>query len=186
MTKPTILAVSRSAAHGFAKQPQLHIQLLAGEGVEGDAHRGATTQHLYLKRKDPRQPNLCQVHLFAAEMLDELAAKGFPLGPGELGENILTRGLDLLTLPLGTHLHFGSHLDTAAIVEVTGLRTPCSQIDGYRAGLQQHLWGPRDAAGKKTRRAGIMSIVLRGGIVAPGDALRVELPPLPHRALGPV
>jgi MOSC domain-containing protein YiiM len=182
MTTPTILAVSRSAAHGFAKQPQPHIHLLASEGVEGDAHRGATTQHLYLKRKDPRQLNLCQVHLFAAEMLDELAAKGFTLGPGEIGENILTRGLDLLTLPLGTQLHLGAE----AIVEVTGLRTPCSQIDGYRSGLQQHLWGQRDAAGKKTRRAGIMSVVLRGGIVAPGDALRVTLPPLPHRALGPV
>jgi MOSC domain-containing protein YiiM len=182
MTTPTILAVSRSAAHGFAKQPQPHIHLLAGEGVEGDAHRGATTQHLYLKRKDPHQPNLCQVHLFAAEMLDELGAKGFTLGPGEIGENILTRGLDLLTLPLGTKLHLGAE----AIVEVTGLRTPCSQIDGYRAGLQQYLWGQRDAAGKKTRRAGIMSVVLRGGLVTPGDALRVELPPLPHRPLGPV
>jgi MOSC domain-containing protein YiiM len=115
-------------------------------------------------------------------MLDELSAKGFALGPGEIGENILTRGLDLLALPLGTQLHLGAE----AIVEVTGLRTPCSQIDGYRAGLQQHLWSPRDAAGKRTRRAGIMSVVLRGGFVAPGDALRVTLPPLPHRALGPV
>jgi len=162
MTTPTIAAVSRSPAHGFAKQPQTHIRLLAGEGVEGDAHRGTTTQHLYLKRKDPTQPNLCQVHLFAAEMLEELAAKGFHLQPGEIGENILTRNIDLLALPLGTQLQLGAE----AVVEVTGLRTPCSQIDKFRAG--------------------VMAIVLRGGLVQPGDTITVSLPPKPHRPLGPV
>jgi len=182
MTAPTILAVSRSPAHGFAKQPQPHIRLLAGEGVEGDAHRGTTTQHLYLKRKDPTQPNLCQVHLFAAEMLDELAAKGFTLQPGEIGENILTRNIDLLALPLGTQLQLGAE----AVVKVTGLRTPCSQIDRFRSGLQQHLWGPRDANGQRSRRAGIMAIVLRGGLVQPSDTVTITLPPKPHRPLGPV
>jgi len=182
MTAPTILAVSRSPAHGFAKQPQPYIRLLAGEGVEADAHRGTTTQHLYLKRKDPTQPNLCQVHLFAAEMLEELAAKGFHLHPGEIGENILTRNIDLLALPLGTHLKLGPE----AVLEVTGLRTPCSQIDRFRTGLQTHLWGQRDAAGQRTRRAGIMSIVLRGGLIHPGDTIVITLPSEPHRPLGPV
>jgi len=175
-------AVSRSAAHGFSKTPQASIRLIPGEGVEGDAHRGVTVQHLYLKRRDPTQPNLCQVHLFAGEMLDELATKGFHIAPGALGENILTRGLDLLALPLGTRLHLGA----TAIVEVTGLRTPCSKIDDFRAGLQQHLWGERDAAGKRVRRAGIMSVVLSTGQVQPGDAIRIELPPHPHQPLGPV
>jgi MOSC domain-containing protein YiiM len=183
MTPPTILAVSLSPVHGFSKQLQPCIRLIAGEGVEGDAHRGATVQHLYLKRKNAAAPNLCQVHLFAQEMLDELAAKGFSLRPGELGENILTQGSELLTLPRGAHLHLGPE----AIVEVTGLRTPCSQIDGHRRGLQQHLWGaPAPGNKQKTRRAGIMAIVLTGGLVHPGDAIRIELPPQPHQPLGPV
>ena len=178
----TVEAVSRSSTHGFSKTPQLSIRLVPGEGVEGDAHRGVTVQHLYLKRRDPTQPNLCQVHLFCAEMLDELATKSFIIAPGELGENILTRGLDLLLLPLGARLHLGAD----AVVEVTGLRTPCSKIDDFRPGLQQHLWGERDASGRKPRRAGIMSIVLHPGVVRPGDAIRAELPPQPHMPLGPV
>jgi MOSC domain-containing protein YiiM len=177
-----ILATSRSSTHGFSKQPQSSLRLIAGEGVEGDAHRGTTTQHLYLKRKNPTQPNLAQVHLFPSEMLDELAALGFHLQSGEIGENILTSGHDLITLPRGTRLHLG----TEAIVEVTGLRTPCSQIDQHRKALQQHLWGPPGQDGKKTRRAGIMAIVLTGGTVRPNDAVRIELPPEPHEPLGPV
>ena len=142
--------VSRSTTHGFSKTPQPSIRLVPGEGVEDDAHRGVTVQHLYLMRRDPTQPNLCQVHLFAAEMLDELAMKGFHIAPGDLGENILTRGLDALALPLGTRLHLGE----AAIVEVTGLRTPCSRIDDFRPGLQQHLWGDQRRRGQEnsTRR----------------------------------
>jgi MOSC domain-containing protein YiiM len=178
----TVQAVSLSVTHGFSKQPQASIRLIPGEGVERDAHRGRTVQHLYLKRHDPTQPNLCQVHLFSEEMLDELAAKGFNIVPGGLGENILTRNCDLLTLPLGTRLRLGQE----AIVEVTGLRTPCSKIDDFRPGLQQHLWGDRDASGKKTRRVGIMSIVVAPGEVRPNDPIRIELPPLPHTPLGPV
>ncbi|WP_263379133.1 MOSC domain-containing protein [Granulicella paludicola] len=182
MTSPTIIALACSSRHGFSKQPQLSLRLIAGEGIEGDAHRGTTTQHLYLKRKNPTQPNLAQVHLFAAEMLDELAAKGFPLQPGDIGENLLTRHLDLLTLPRSTRLHIGPE----AILEVTGLRTPCSQVDKHASGLQQLLWGDRDATGQRTRRAGIMSIVLTGGLIHPDDPIRVELPPEPHEPLGPV
>ena len=177
-----VASVSLNPQHGFSKSPQTSIRLLAGEGIEGDAHRGRTTQHLYLKRKDPTLPNLCQVHLIAAELLAELAAKGYQLNPGDLGENILATGLDLLTLPTGTLLHLGSE----AIVEVTGLRTPCSQIDAFRSGLQEHLWGPRDANNQKTRRAGIMSIVHTGGLVHANDPIRITLPPEPHIPLGPV
>ena len=179
---PRVLAVSLSARHGFSKQPQASIRLIAGEGVEGDAHRGVKVQHLYHMRKDPTQPNLSQVHLFAAEMLAELAAKSFPLAPGELGENILTEGLDLLSLPQGTRLRIGSD----ALLQLTGLRTPCRKIDVLRPGLQQHLWAPRDTGGRRTRRAGVMSVVLKGGNIRPGDEISVELPPEPHLPLPPI
>jgi MOSC domain-containing protein YiiM len=177
-----VVAVSRASLHGFAKQPQPSIRLLAGEGVEGDAHRGVTVQHLYQVRRDPAKPNLCQVHLFASEKLDELAAKGFALGPGEIGENVLTRGVDLLQLPWQTQIRLGAE----AVVEISGLRTPCSQIDGYRAGLQALLWGPRNSKGKRERRAGVMAVVVKGGMIAPGDTVIVDLPPKPHLPLGPV
>lgn len=177
-----VVAVSRAPRHGFAKGPQAAIRLLAGEGVEGDAHRGTAVQHLYRVRRDPTQPNLCQVHLFAVEKLEELAGAGFPLGPGEIGENVLTRGVDLLALPRSTRVRLGAE----AVVEITGLRTPCSQMDGYRVGLQTLLWGPRATGGKRARRAGVMAIVLVSGDVGPGDALTLELPPEPHLLLGPV
>ena len=182
MNAPQIVAVSRKESHNFSKQPRRSITLIAGEGVEGDAHRGRTVQHLYHVRKNPTAPNRSQVHLFAAEMLEELRGKGFDVAPGELGENLLTQGLDLLGLPEGTRLHVG----TEAVLVVTGLRTPCAQIDGFRNGLQQHLWSDRQSDGQRSRRAGVMSIVERGGMVQPGDTLRVEIPDLPHRALQPV
>jgi MOSC domain-containing protein YiiM len=186
MSTPIVLATSLSTIHSFSKQPQPCIRLIANQGAEHDAHRGRTVQHLYLKRKDPTAPNLCQIHLFASEMLAELATLGFPLQPGELGENLLTQGIDLLKLPRHTHLHIGVDPETAAVLEVTGLRTPCSKIDTFRAGLQQHLWSLRDAAGQRTRRAGIMSTVLRGGDIHPNDPIQISLPAQPHQPLGPV
>jgi MOSC domain-containing protein YiiM len=182
-----ILATSRSATHGFSKQPQSSLTLLTNEGVEHDAHRGRTVQHLYLKRKNPTAPNLCQVHLFAAEMLAGLATLGFDIHPGDLGENLLTQGIDLLALPLHTQLHIGPNPATAAILEVTGLRTPCAQIDSFRPGLQQHLYGPpAPNTTKPTLRAGIMSTVLRGGDIHPNDPIHISLPAQPHQPLGPV
>lgn len=179
---PTVVAVSLSPAHGFSKQPQPVIRLIAGEGVEGDAHRGRTTQHLYRKRQDPTQPNFCQVHLLAQEKLAALAEKGFPVSAGELGENILTDGLDLHSLPTGALLRIGPEAE----LEITGERTPCSQIDGLLPGLQQHCWGDRNASGKRARHAGVMAIVLAGGEVRPGDQIIATLPPPPHHALRPV
>jgi MOSC domain-containing protein YiiM len=183
MNDSTVLAVSRKPQHSFSKVPQSSVRLIAGEGVEGDAHRGRTTQHLYLQRKDPTAPNLTQVHLLPGELLEELRALGFAVDPGELGENVLTSGIDLLTLPKGTLLHLGME----AIVEVTGLRTPCFQVDRFRSGLQAHLWDRRDPLnGQRSRRAGIMGIVRSGGVIHPRDAIVVELPPEPHVPLGPV
>lgn len=176
-----IVAVSLSPVHGFSKSPQLQISLRAGFGVEGDAHAGEKVKHRSRVRANPDQPNLRQVHLIHTELFDELAAKGFPITPGTIGENIATRGLDLLALPQGTRLHLGA----SAIVEITGLRNPCLQLDTYQQGLTQAVLD-RDAAGELVRKAGIMGIVITGGAVQAGDAIGVTLPPEPHRRLAPV
>lgn len=142
---------------------------MAGHGVEGDSHAGATTQHRYLVKKDPARPNLTQVHLIQAELFDDL--EGFTVAPGELGENVTTRGIDLMNLPLGARLHLG----TDAIVEITGMRSPCSSINGYQQGLMKELI-TTDAAGRPVRRAGVMGVVAATGTVSANDAIRVELP----------
>ena len=162
----------------MSKVIQQSIRLIEGIGVEGDAHAGATVKHRSRVRQDPSQPNLRQVHLIHAELHDELRAKGFELAPGQMGENITTRGIDLLALPKGTLLHIGDE----AIVEVTGLRNPCTQLDGLYPGLMNAVLD-RDAEGNLIRKAGIMGIVLRGGQVHPADAVRIELPRPPHLPL---
>lgn len=171
-------AVSRSGGHTFSKYGEPVIRLLAGLGVEGDAHLGVTVKHRSRVAQDPTRPNLRQVHLIHAELHDELAAEGFRVAAGELGENVTTRGVDLLSLPVGALLRLGGE----AVVEVTGLRNPCAQIDGFRPGLLKRVVG-RDEAGRLVRKAGIMGVVVAGGEVRPGDAVVVELPPLPHRRL---
>jgi len=176
-----VAAVSRSATHTMRKGDQSEICLLAGLGVEDDAHAGVTVKHRSRVARDPNQPNLRQVHLIHAELHDELRAAGFDLVPGQMGENITTEGIDLLGLPTGTRLRFGD----AAIVEVTGLRNPCAQLDGIQDGLMAAVLG-RDAHGNLIRKAGIMAVVVAGGPVRPGDAVAVELPPLPHRPQEPV
>lgn len=174
----TIVAVARDEGHHFSKPLLPAIRLLAGLGVEGDAHCGKTVKHRSRVAVDPTQPNLRQVHLIHAELFEELAGKGFSLRPGEIGENVTTRGLDLLALPAGTRLRLGSE----ALVEVTGLRNPCVQIEAFQPGLLKAVLG-RDANGHLVRKAGIMAIVLEGGEVRPGDSIVVTLPALPHRAL---
>jgi MOSC domain-containing protein YiiM len=182
MTGPSslavVVAVSLGAAHQFSKPVQKSIRLLAGLGVNGDAHLGVTVQHRSRVAKDPTQPNLRQVHLIHGELLDELNAAGFGVAPGAIGENITTRGINLLTLPRGTRLHIGN----AAIIEVTGLRDPCRQLNDYRPGLMAAVLG-RDEHGNLIRKAGIMSIILSTGDVRAGDSIRVELPAVPHQPL---
>ncbi|HEX6374035.1 MAG TPA: MOSC domain-containing protein [Longimicrobium sp.] len=176
-----VTAVSRSRRHAFSKPNELFIRLVAGLGVEGDAHLGRTVKHRSRVRADATQPNLRQVHLIHAELHEELLAAGFRVCAGEMGENVTTRGLDLLALPAGARLHLGDD----AVVQVTGLRNPCVQLDRFQPGLMAACLG-RDADGGLVRKAGIMSIVLAGGDVRPGDTVRVELPPAPHRPLGVV
>lgn len=171
----------RSASHTLAKRAQPSIRLLAGLGVDGDAHRGETVQHRSRVARDPTQPNLRQVHLIHAELHDELGARGFSVAAGEMGENVTTRGIDLLGLPAGARLRLGAD----AVVQVTGLRNPCVQLEGLRQGLMAAVLD-RDAAGRLVRKAGVLGIVLAGGEVRPDDPVRVELPSGPHRALEPV
>jgi MOSC domain-containing protein YiiM len=177
----TIVAVSRSPGHTLSKPNEGSVRLLTGLGVEGDAHMGKTVKHRSRVAKDPTVPNLRQVHLIHAELHDELEAAGFRLAPGVMGENVTTRGVDLLGLPAGTRLHLGK----AAVVEVTGLRNPCAQLNKIQPGLMAATLD-RDAEGNLIRKAGIMAVVLAEGEVKPGDAIAVELPPQPHRALEPV
>jgi MOSC domain-containing protein YiiM len=176
-----VVSVNASAGHTLRKPGHERIRLLEGLGVEGDAHMGATVKHRSRVRRDPTPPNLRQVHLMHAELHDELRRRGFAVGPGEMGENLTTRGVDLLGLPAGARLRLGP----AAVVEVTGLRHPCRQLDDLAEGLMAAVLD-RDADGALVRKAGVMAVVVEGGEVRPGDAISVELPPPPHRALEPV
>ncbi|GAA1687064.1 MOSC domain-containing protein [Nonomuraea maheshkhaliensis] len=173
-----VTSVSGNGEHSFSKPARESITLLAGLGVEGDAHMGVTVKHRSRVAQDPTQPNLRQVHLIHEELFAEVAAAGFAVAPGELGENITTHGIDLLGLPVGTLLLIGGE----AVVEVTGLRNPCLQIDGFSKGLLKEVVG-HDEAGNLVRRAGIMSVVRTGGVVRPGDLIEVRLPDGPHRPL---
>ena len=173
-----VVAVSRSEGHSFGKTNRDSVRLIAGVGVEGDAHAGTTVKHRSRVVRDPVQPNLRQVHLIHDELLHELEASGFVVQPGELGENLTTRGIPLLELPLGAKLRIGE----AAVIEITGLRNPCVQIDRFQSGLLAEV-ARRNEAGDIVRRAGVMSIVLTGGVVRSGDPIVVELPAQPYRAL---
>ena len=167
---PAVLAVAVSPRHSFSKVAAAEIRLLAGLGVEGDAHQGVTVKHRSRVARDPTQPNLRQVHLVHAELFAELAAQGFSVKPGDIGENVTTTGLDLLALPRGTRLRLGE-----ATVEVTGLRNPCRQLDGFQPGLMAATLG-RDGEGRLVRKAGIMAVVLEGGRVRAGDLIEVAMP----------
>jgi MOSC domain-containing protein YiiM len=176
-----VQAVSRNERHELSKPNRRSIHLIVGIGVAGDAHGGATVQHRSRLARDPGAPNLRQVHLIAGELLDELRDRGFTVTDGAMGENITTRGLDLLALPTGARLTLGHD----AVIEVTGVRNPCRQLDGLQPGLMAAVLG-RDDAGALVRRAGAMGIVVTGGEVRAGDSIEVTLPPPPHRPLVPV
>lgn len=181
VTEAHVTSVNLSAVHDFSKAPALEVRLLAGLGVEGDAHCGTTVRHRFDRRKDPNRPNLRQVHLIGVELLDEMAQLGHPLRPGDLGENVTTWGVDLLALPTGTVLRLGAEAE----VRLTGLRTPCSLIDAFQAGLMGQLWEV-DEQGRRHRKAGVMGVVVTGGVVRSGDPLTVVLPSGPHTPLQPV
>jgi MOSC domain-containing protein YiiM len=173
-----VIAVSRSTTHTFTKVNQDSIQLLTGLGVQGDSHMGKTVQHRSRVAVDPTQPNLRQVHLIHAELHDELRSAGFAVSAGQMGENITTRGINLLDLPTGARLHIANK----AVVELTGLRNPCAQLDQFQSGLMAAVLD-RDENGKLIRKAGVMGVVVVSGDVRPGDLIQIELPPEPHQSL---
>lgn len=177
----TIIGLARDSEHRFSKQLHERMNLIAGIGVEGDAHAGRLVQHLYDQRKNPNQPNLKQVHLIHAELFEELAEKGFQVSPGQLGENVTTQGIDLLGLSRGTRLRLGDE----AVIEITGLRNPCKYIDGLAKGL---MAATLDKApdGSVIRKCGVMAIVVTGGEVRTGDAIHLESLPMVHEPLEPI
>ena len=162
----------------MSKPARQSIVLVEGHGVEGDAHSGETVKHRSRVRNDPSQPNLRQVHLIHRELHEGLSQAGFVLEPGQMGENILTEGIDLLALPQITILKIGE----SAVVNVTGLRNPCSQLDGVQPGLMQAVLD-RDDGGNLVRKAGIMGTVVKGGEVRPGDRIIAQLPAKPFTPL---
>ena len=177
----SVVSVNRDSAHRFSKPPVASVTLIENWGVEGDTHAGVTTQHRYLLKKDPGRANLTQVHLIQSELFTELADSGFAVEPGNLGENVTTAGVDLLTLPLGTRVHLGPD----AVVEITGLRSPCSLINKFQNGLMKALV-TKDADGHVVRKSGVMGVVVSGGEVTADDEVRIVLPPEPWVELGVV
>ena len=177
----TVLALARDDAHNFSKAAASTLHLLAGLGVAGDAHAGATVKHRSRVAKDPNQPNLRQVHLIHAELFDELAGKGYAVKPGQLGENVTTRGVDLLGLSAGTRLRLGEE----AVVEITGLRNPCHQINGLAPGLMDAMLD-RAPDGSLIRKCGVMAVVIQGGMVSAGDTIALDHVPAQHVPLGVV
>lgn len=174
-------AVAFNPRHRFSKTPAMMIRLIEGIGVEGDAHAGEKVKHRSRARFNPSLPNLRQVHLIQSELFDELNAAGFSIRPGDMGENIATRGVDLLSLPTGTVLRLGDE----AQVRVTGLRNPCIQMDRFQDGLMAATLD-RDDNGGLIRKAGVMAVVLTGGLVTPGDSVTAIRPAPPHQPLKPV
>lgn len=175
MSTAQVAAVSSNGVYSFTKPTRASITLLEGLGVEGDVHAGVTVKHRFRVAQDPTQPNLRQVHLIHRELFEEVAEAGHQVEPGQLGENVTTEGIDLLALPVGTLLRLGAD----AVVEVTGLRNPCLQIDTFQHGLLKRVVS-RDEEGNLLLKAGIMGVVHRGGTIHPGDTIEVTLPPTPH------
>jgi MOSC domain-containing protein YiiM len=172
-----VVSVSKDDGHRFSKVVCSAITLIAGEGVEGDAHRGVTVKHRSRVKVDPTQPNLRQVHLISIEIIEALQQSGFDVGPAVMGENITTRRIDLLSLPRDTLLKIGE-----TQIQITGLRNPCGQLDGHQKGLTAALLDKADN-GELIRKAGIMGIVLQGGQIQPGDKIEITLPAEPHHKL---
>ena len=174
-------SVNTNSSHQFSKQPAAQISLIEGHGVQGDAHFGQTVKHRSRVAQDPSQANLRQVHLIHQELLTDLKQRGFNVGPGDLGENVTTHGVDLLALPLDTVLKIGPD----ALIRLTGLRNPCYQIDDFQQGLLKQVL-VREADGSVVRKTGVMAVVEKGGLVRSGDLIEILLPPGEKVPLAPV
>lgn len=178
MNTGIVISVNKSKSHTFSKYSSDKIMLVKGLGVEGDAHMGEKIKHRSRVAKDPNQPNLRQVHLIHSELFDELKEQEFKVNPGQMGENITTRDVDLLHLPKDTILSIGKN----AKVKITGLRNPCKQINSIEIGLINAVLD-KDKEGNLIRKAGIMGVVIMGGEVKAGDQIVIKLPSKPHLKL---
>ena len=178
MKNGTVIGVFRKEDYSFSKDAQEELTVVKGKGVEGDAHFGELVKHRSRVARNPNQPNLRQVHLLPIELFEELENTGYSVNPGELGENITTRGIDLIELPLGTLLQIGKDVS----LQVTGLRDPCYQIDDFKKGLLSKVVYSDDE-GNLILKAGIMTVVLEGGRIKLNDEIVVELPLKPFKKL---
>ena len=169
-----VAAVHRSDEHTFSKATCESIELVAGLGVNGDAHQGAKVKHRSRVAANPDQPNLRQIHLVMSELLDEVNSAGHNVVAGQLGESITTTGIDLISLPVGSMLRIG---DTA-LVALTGLRNPCPQIKSVGDGLMKMMFidDQDNPEGPKIGRTGVMGVVIAGGIVAADDGIKIRFP----------
>jgi len=181
MKKAQVFAVCLSPTHSMAKPVVDSVTLIKGIGVEGDAHSGKKVKHIYIAKRKPNKPNLRQVHLIHTELHDELSEKGFSVSAGQMGENITTKGIDLLNLPQDTILKIGD----SSVILITGLREPCHQLNGVENGLMKAVLG-KDENGGLIRKSGVMAVVLEGGEVKAGDEILMEFPDKPFEKLGRV
>jgi MOSC domain-containing protein YiiM len=165
----SVLAVCFNPQPGLPKPQASRITLIEDWGVQGDYHAGKTIRHRYLARKDPTRPNNRQVLLVDTVIHKMVREKGIQLAPGDLGENILVEGIDLMALPVGTRLQVGS-----AILELTEIRDPCSQLDGVHPGLHRAV--EIHTADGIQSQAGMLGVIIRGGIVRPEDTVQVIRP----------
>ena len=178
MSLASVIALASDTGHNFSKITKPVITLVAGFGVQGDAHAGKTVQHLSDKKKNPQAPNLRQVHLIHSELFDELAEQGIDVQPGQMGENIVTRGIDLLGLAEGTQLKFPS----GAVIQITGLRSPCKKLNTIHPNLLKAVVEKR-ADGSVQMKSGVMSIVLESGDIHAGDGIQIVVPKGEHKPL---
>lgn len=139
-----VLAVCISEVRGVSKHPVDSVHLIPGHGIEGDAHAGNWHR---------------QVSLLAQESVDKLQSKiTLQLKPGDFAENVLTRGIDLKSLPVGTRLRLGT-----ALGEVTQIGKECHNDCAIRQQVGDCCM-PRE---------GIFLRVLEEGYLRPGDEIRL-------------
>jgi len=161
-----VLALCRNENPGIPKIQVDSIQLVEEFGVEGDYHAGKTIRHRYLAKKDPDQPNHRQVLLIDAKILGDLDQRGIRIIPGQMGENIVCYGIDVMLLEIGTRFTAGE-----ALLEITEARHPCHQLNDSHPDLYQAVI--EEIGGEEIYSAGVFARVIRGGNVDAGNSIFV-------------
>jgi len=128
----------------FNRHPLPEAMLLAGYGIDGDRKGGHPNRNL---------------NVMDHEMLDRLAAEGYPTGPGVLGENLIVAGVNLGAQPEGTRVRVGLE----AVIEVVRLREPCYKLTALDPRMPDAV----------IDRVGVMARVIESGVIRVGDAVAV-------------